>query len=96
MVPSRFESFSLVALEALLSGCVVAIGVNSGIVDFLKEGPHVVYLDDETLSGLHTLLVNTDNVELRISEGDISAITKCFSHDEVFSQWNSMFEVINA
>ncbi len=37
ILPSRYDSFNLVALESLFAGCPVAVGSGAGVVRFLKE-----------------------------------------------------------
>ncbi|MDZ4783749.1 MAG: glycosyltransferase [Planctomycetia bacterium] len=37
MVPSRYDTFNLVAIESLLSGCPTAIGNGAGVCRFLEE-----------------------------------------------------------
>lgn len=37
MLPSRYDSFNLVALESLFSGCPTAVGSGAGVVRFLTE-----------------------------------------------------------
>ena len=45
ILPVRFDTFNLVALEAIMNGCPVAISTNAGICDYLDEKyPSVPYI----------------------------------------------------
>lgn len=45
ILPSRFDTFNLIALESLFSGCPTAIGSGAGVIRFLKETfPKVPFL----------------------------------------------------
>lgn len=45
LVPSRYDTFNLVAIESLFSGCPTAIGSGAGVCRFLDESfPRVPYL----------------------------------------------------
>lgn len=45
VLPVRYDSFNLVALEALLSGCPVAVSSKAGVCDYLDEmHPNLPYL----------------------------------------------------
>ena len=51
VLPSRYDTFNLVALESLFAGCPVVVGKNTGVVGFIKkEFPdlpiHVLPMDD--------------------------------------------------
>lgn len=51
VLPSRYDTFNLVALESLFAGCPVVVGENTGVVGFIKkEFPlmpiHVLPMDD--------------------------------------------------
>ena len=51
VLPSRYDTFNLVALESLFAGCPVVVGENTGIAGFIKkEFPtmpiHVLPMDD--------------------------------------------------
>jgi glycosyltransferase involved in cell wall biosynthesis len=51
VLPSRYDTFNLVALESLFAGCPVVVGENTGVVSFIKkEFPampiHVLPMDD--------------------------------------------------
>lgn len=56
ILPSRYDTFNLVALESIFSGCPVAIGKNSGVVSFLKnEHPEIPFFDLPTDNFLNSL-----------------------------------------
>lgn len=58
ILPSRYDTFNLVALESIFSGCPVVIGKNSGVVDFLKnEHPEVPFFDLPTDNFLNSLSI---------------------------------------
>jgi len=45
ILPVRFDTFNLVALEAIMNGCPMAISTNAGICDYLDEKfPFVPYI----------------------------------------------------
>ena len=45
ILPVRFDTFNLVALEAIMNGCPIAISTNAGICDYLdEEYPFVPYI----------------------------------------------------
>jgi glycosyltransferase involved in cell wall biosynthesis len=45
VLPTRYDTLNLVALEALFSGCPVAVSTRAGVCDYLDEGhPHLPYL----------------------------------------------------
>lgn len=45
ILPVRFDTFNLVALEAIMNGCPMAISTNAGICDYLdEEYPFVPYI----------------------------------------------------
>ena len=51
VLPSRYDTFNLVALESLFAGCPIAVGENTGVVGFIqKEFPsmpiHVLPMDN--------------------------------------------------
>ena len=51
VLPSRYDTFNLVALESLFAGCPIVVGENTGVVGFIKkEFPlmpiHVLPMDD--------------------------------------------------
>ena len=55
VLPSRYDTFNLVALESLFAGCPVVVGENTGVVGFIKkEFPampiHVLPTDDLSTS----------------------------------------------
>jgi len=55
VLPSRYDTFNLVALESLFAGCPVVVGKNTGVVGFIKkEFPtmpiHVLPTDDLSTS----------------------------------------------
>lgn len=42
VLPSRYDTFNLVALESLFAGCPIVVGENTGVVGFIKkEFPHM-------------------------------------------------------
>ena len=45
ILPVRYDTFNLVALEAIMNGCPIAISTNAGICDYLdEEYPFVPYI----------------------------------------------------
>lgn len=45
MLPSRYDSLNLIAIESLLSGCPTAVGSGAGVCRFLKESfPNVPFI----------------------------------------------------
>lgn len=67
VLPSRRDTFNLVALEALLSGCPTAVSTQCGVVDFLDTAypglPYVKIDPDDLLAsydGIVSLLTNYD------------------------------------
>nr|WP_198648475.1 glycosyltransferase [Cyanothece sp. BG0011] len=67
ILPSRYDTLNLVALESLFSGCPTAIGNGAGVCRFLKESfPNVPFLTidiDDIYASLPNLQKVLDNYE---------------------------------
>lgn len=56
LVPSRYDTLNLVALESLFSGCPTAIGEGAGVCRFLNENfPNVPFIKIDTQNIRHSL-----------------------------------------
>ena len=56
ILPVRFDTFNLVALEAIMNGCPVAISTNAGICDYLDEKyPSVPYIKFKNNDFFHSI-----------------------------------------
>jgi len=52
LLPSRWDTFNLIALESLFSGCPIAVSTRAGVFNYLKENhPNIPFipLDIENL-----------------------------------------------
>jgi hypothetical protein len=56
ILPVRFDTFNLVALEAIMNGCPMAISTNAGICDYLdEEYPFVPYIKFKNTDFFHSI-----------------------------------------
>jgi glycosyltransferase involved in cell wall biosynthesis len=75
VVPSRYDTFNLLAIESLFSGCPTAIGSGAGVCRFLDElFPHVPYVKIDMESPLaavwqlQAVLADYDRYRCRLVE----------------------------
>ena len=73
--PSRYDTFNLVAIESLFSGCPTVIGSGAGVTDFLAEkNPSVPFLNvdplqpDKIIEPLVAMLRNYDQCRSDVNE----------------------------
>ena len=72
ILPVRFDTFNLVALEAIMNGCPVAISTNAGICDYLDEKyPSVPYIKFKNNDFFHSIKQMEDVLSNWINEGYI-------------------------
>ncbi|OGR88548.1 MAG: hypothetical protein A3J74_11670 [Elusimicrobia bacterium RIFCSPHIGHO2_02_FULL_57_9] len=74
-LPSRFDSFNLLALESLFSGCPTLIGSGAGVCHFLRETfPQIPFLTIDMsnvygcLEDVHSLLRDYDSHRQQLAE----------------------------
>lgn len=89
IIPPRYDSLNLVALEALFSGCPVAISTGAGICDYL----------DETWPGLPYVKINLENIYSSIADIQDLIDNYDYHRQQLYnflrSQVNPTNEVIN-
>jgi glycosyltransferase involved in cell wall biosynthesis len=56
VVPSRFESFSNVALEGMMCSCIVIVGKNVGIRDYIVNGVNGFIIDTDEKGALENCI----------------------------------------
>ncbi|HWK43567.1 MAG TPA: glycosyltransferase [Stellaceae bacterium] len=73
VLPSRYDQFNLVALEALLNGCPVVLSESAGAADFLRErltGIEAPIIDLDcgrtAAQAIHEILANYDDYRARL------------------------------
>jgi glycosyltransferase involved in cell wall biosynthesis len=98
VVPSRFESFSLVALEALFRGCLVAISDSSGIAEFLTNNQRTLMLKENRLEVLTETIREKEGFwRFFDSKSGVSSLNDLddFSNESVFGKWSNVLDQIN-
>ncbi|MEA5567847.1 glycosyltransferase [Anabaena sp. UHCC 0399] len=67
LLPSKYDTFNLTALESLFSGCPTVIGTGAGIVRFLKETypdlPLITIDKNNIYSCIHSMISLLDNYD---------------------------------
>jgi glycosyltransferase involved in cell wall biosynthesis len=63
IVPSRFESFSNVALEAMGFGCIVIVSDNVGMAEHIKHGLNGFVFQSDKYESLETIFIEIMSME---------------------------------
>ena len=58
VLPSRYDTFNLVALESLFAGCPIVVGENTGVVGFIKK--------EFPLMPIHVLPINDLSTSIKV------------------------------
>ncbi|NGX63589.1 MAG: hypothetical protein KR126chlam6_01001 [Candidatus Anoxychlamydiales bacterium] len=96
ILPSRNDTLNIIGLEALLSGCPVAIGSGAGVIDFINEKfkglPYIIIEKENIFSCLKpitNLLLNYDkyrvNLRKKINDLKLKPL-KHFSFDQIYKK----------
>ncbi len=95
VVPSRYDSFNLVALEAILQGCPLAVGKGAKVVEYLRRRfPSLPFVEIDTdnpracLGEVEAIIGNYD--EYRSNLRDILSQLNCTP------QGNSLYKIYSA
>jgi glycosyltransferase involved in cell wall biosynthesis len=70
VLPSRYETFGIAALEAMASGAAVVLSKNAGISEYLEDGKHALMIEptEENLVTAVNTLLDDDKLRKKLSK----------------------------
>jgi glycosyltransferase involved in cell wall biosynthesis len=89
IIPSRFESFSNVTLEAMGFGCIVILSDNIGMSEHINHGVNGFISNDEKELQMYLKQVLKDkDLQKTLGENARKTILERFSEDTFIKKWN--------
>jgi UDP-glucose:(heptosyl)LPS alpha-1,3-glucosyltransferase len=97
VLPTLYETFALVCLEAMASGLPVLATPVGGIEDYLVDGENGFYIerDQKTIAGKLDLLLSDPALHARIRERGL-ATAQNYAWEKIAKQYLSLFEELIA
>jgi glycosyltransferase involved in cell wall biosynthesis len=97
VLPTLYETFALVCIEAMASGLPVLASPVGGIEDYLRDGDNGFHIqrDAEDIAGKVDRLLNEPSLHARIRERGL-ATAKNYSWDKIAKQYLSLFDELVA
>jgi glycosyltransferase involved in cell wall biosynthesis len=96
VIPSLFESFSNVALEAMMCSCIVLIGKNVGIKEFIVDGVNGFVFDTTAENGLKDcvkrVLALSEESKLTISLNAYKTATDISNDEKMLNMYKRLVE----
>ncbi|BAS27225.1 glycosyl transferase family 1 [Limnochorda pilosa] len=96
-VPSRYESFGMVALEALASGAAVVASKVGGLSHTVKHGVsglHVPPVDDEALAAALERLLSDEALRRRLRRGALRQVRREYAWQRIAAAMDALYQEV--
>ena len=97
VMPSRFESYGLVYLEAMASGCAVIVRKEEPQLEFIDYGRAGLAADSHSVNDIAEklgLLINDDNLRMTMALAGLERYKSEFSQVHVRAEWNRVLNAV--
>lgn len=97
LVPSRYEPFGLVALEAMAAGTPLVVSATGGLVDVVEDGISGLVVppaDPAALARAIARLLDDDDLRRRLSETAAARVGAHFSWDAVAAATGAVYDAV--